>query len=85
MKLIQLIKRIWYWNRSTKIELWSTENIGYHGGYYECHNERHIVTMQWYKDLKNLPYEECKRLLNERFDIIERRYFGPKWIKKGSK
>lgn len=69
--------RLWYWKRSTKIKLWSTETIGVdgpNGGYFGCKRWQLRAGARLHKsgDVK---------AFNEEMAICERVYFGPKWVK----
>ena len=65
----------------TPIKLWSTETIGYEEGYYKCQYEQLDAQIQYYADIKTMGYEEAMTLMKKRSKAVERKYFGPKYIK----
>lgn len=59
----------------TPIKLWSTETIGVDNGYFECKREQIAIEIRYIKN--EIDTQEFNRLM----DNLERKYFGPKWVK----
>lgn len=83
-RIIAEYKEKMFWKRNsgryTPIKLWESDSIGYHEGYYDCLHEHNEILLQHYDDCDNLGVDEANRLLDERAKLIERKYFGPKYI-----
>ena len=73
----------WYWSgKYTPIQLVHRGTIGVDEGYFECKREEHEYIMQWYRDIKTMPLEEAKDLMDKRCAKVTRKYFGPKYVAK---
>lgn len=83
MLLVKILNRIkwWYWSgKYSKIVIFERNVItGFR--VLDAKLEECKIKSQWYTDLEQLPLQEAIERLNKRYDYLERKWFGPRYIK----
>lgn len=82
MTMFEKLKLLFWWKRSTKIVLWSAESIGVSGGYVSCKREISDANNMLRKEQKTLSLDAALKNYVQRMEEIERKYFGPKYVRK---
>ncbi len=80
-RIMDWIKWLYWSGKYTKVELWESDNIGCSDGYYECSMGLARIKCQFYEDKKVMKNGDAVALMEKRHDKLEKKYFGPKYIK----
>ena len=79
-KILNKLLSYYYRGRSTKIKIWKTEVVKWFK-VYDIQSEINEVKRKYWKLMNQNKFKEAIEVLDE-FDKIERKWFGPKYIKE---